>query len=39
MHVIDAECVELAINQLKGVLRLWFDQWRKAKRQDASLLF
>ena len=25
MHVVDAERVELAADQLKGVARLWFD--------------
>src|ERR1051325_3727137 len=35
MHVADTERVELAAYQLKGVARIWFDQWRGAKAEGA----
>ncbi|XP_049372513.1 uncharacterized protein LOC125837432 [Solanum verrucosum] len=30
MHIADVECVELAAYQLKGVARVWYDQWKKS---------
>jgi len=38
MRVVDAERVELAAYQLKGVARLWFDLWRKTRGEGAPVL-
>jgi len=35
MHVVDIERVELAAYQMKGVARIWFDQWKKNRAEDA----
>ncbi|KAG5586825.1 hypothetical protein H5410_047259 [Solanum commersonii] len=37
MHVIDAEQVELVVYQLKGVTRVWFDQWKNGRAEDALI--
>ncbi|WMV09458.1 hypothetical protein MTR67_002843 [Solanum verrucosum] len=36
MHVIYAERVELAAYQLKGVARVWYDQWKKSRVEGAT---
>ncbi|KAH0725455.1 hypothetical protein KY284_001320 [Solanum tuberosum] len=38
MHVVDAERVELVSYQLKGVARIWFDQWKKNRVEDAPIV-
>ncbi|KAH0720138.1 hypothetical protein KY284_005168 [Solanum tuberosum] len=35
MHVADTEWVELAAYQMKGVTRIWLDQWKKNRAEDA----
>ncbi|KAH0657727.1 hypothetical protein KY289_026475 [Solanum tuberosum] len=35
MHVVDVERVELATYQLKGVARIWYDQWKKKRVEGA----
>uniref|UniRef100_M1D847 Gag-pol protein n=1 Tax=Solanum tuberosum TaxID=4113 RepID=M1D847_SOLTU len=37
MHVVDAERVELDAYQLKGVARVWFDQWKKSRAEGAPI--
>jgi len=37
MHVADVERVELAAYQLKGVARVWFDQWKKSRDKGAPI--
>ncbi|WMV57410.1 hypothetical protein MTR67_050795 [Solanum verrucosum] len=37
MHVTDVERVEIDTYQLKGVARIWFDQWKKCMG-DPSLI-
>ena len=38
LHVVDAERVELAAYQLKGISRVWFDQWKRNRVEDASIV-
>nr|AAT39945.1 Putative polyprotein, identical [Solanum demissum] len=38
MHVAKSERVELAAYQLKGVARIWFDQWKKNREEDAPVV-
>ncbi|KAH0758077.1 hypothetical protein KY290_021570 [Solanum tuberosum] len=38
MHVAESERVELAAYQLKGVARIWFDQWKKNRAEDALVV-
>ncbi|KAH0674527.1 hypothetical protein KY290_024941 [Solanum tuberosum] len=38
MHVTDAERVELASYQMKGVTRIWFDQWKKILVEGGPLV-
>ncbi|XP_049369927.1 uncharacterized protein LOC125834816 [Solanum verrucosum] len=38
MHVADAERVELASYKLKGVARIWHDQWKKRRAEGATPL-
>ncbi|KAH0672886.1 hypothetical protein KY284_023973 [Solanum tuberosum] len=38
MHVADAERVELAAYQMKGVAIIWFDQWKKNQAEGALLV-
>ncbi|WMV14062.1 hypothetical protein MTR67_007447, partial [Solanum verrucosum] len=38
MHVVDAEHVELVAYQLKGVVRVWFDQWKKGRAEDRPIV-
>lgn len=38
MHVTDVDRVELAAYQIKGVVRLWFDHWKKNKGERAPAL-
>ncbi|WMV59177.1 hypothetical protein MTR67_052562 [Solanum verrucosum] len=38
MHVADAERVELVAYQIKGVARIWFDQWKKNRVEGAPLV-
>ena len=35
VHLVDAERVELAADQLKNVARTGFDQWKEHKNRDA----
>ncbi|KAK4726787.1 hypothetical protein R3W88_031704 [Solanum pinnatisectum] len=35
MHIADTERVELAAYQLKYVARIWFDQWKGGRAEDA----
>ncbi|WMV32789.1 hypothetical protein MTR67_026174 [Solanum verrucosum] len=35
MHIVDTERVELVAYQMKGVPRIWFDQWKKNRAEDA----
>ncbi|XP_049394548.1 uncharacterized protein LOC125858793 [Solanum stenotomum] len=37
MHVVNTERVELDAYQMKGVSRIWFDQWMKNRVEDAPL--
>ncbi|WMV33411.1 hypothetical protein MTR67_026796 [Solanum verrucosum] len=37
MHVVDVERVDLDAYQLKSVARIWFDQWKKGRVEDASI--
>ncbi|XP_015167835.1 uncharacterized protein [Solanum tuberosum] len=37
MHVANVDHVELAAYQLKGVARVWYDQWKKS-RADGALI-
>ncbi|XP_049366101.1 uncharacterized protein LOC125830955 [Solanum verrucosum] len=37
MHVADAERVELAY-QMNGVARIWFNQWKKNRVEDAAIV-
>ncbi|XP_049344680.1 uncharacterized protein LOC125809052 [Solanum verrucosum] len=38
IHIADVERVELDAYQLKGVARIWFDQWKKNKVEDAPIM-
>ncbi|WMV30455.1 hypothetical protein MTR67_023840 [Solanum verrucosum] len=38
MHVTDVERVELAAYQLKGVARIWYDQWKKSRAEGALIV-
>lgn len=38
IHVVDAKRVELAAYQLKGVSRIWFDQWKKNRAEGAPIV-
>ncbi|WMV45377.1 hypothetical protein MTR67_038762 [Solanum verrucosum] len=38
MDVADAERVELAAYQLKGVARIWIDQWKKSRAKGAPIV-
>ncbi|KAG5571382.1 hypothetical protein H5410_061148 [Solanum commersonii] len=38
MHVADAERVELAAYQLKGVSRIWLEQWKKNRAEGAAFV-
>ena len=38
MHVADVERVELAAYQLKGVARVWYDQWKKSRVDGAPIV-
>ena len=38
MHVVDAERVELVAYQLKGIARVWFDQRKKNRAEDAPIV-
>jgi len=38
MHIVDSECVELVAYQLKGVSRVWYDQWKKSRAEGASIV-
>ncbi|WMV37884.1 hypothetical protein MTR67_031269 [Solanum verrucosum] len=38
MHVIDIERVELVAYQLKGVSRIWIDQWKKGRAEGAPIV-
>ena len=38
IHVADADHVELAEFQLKGVAWIWFDQWNKSRVERAQNL-
>ena len=33
MHITDAERMELVAYQMKGVVRIWFDQWKKNRAE------
>ncbi|XP_049394601.1 uncharacterized protein LOC125858861 [Solanum stenotomum] len=35
IHVVDDERVELVAYQMKGVYRIWFDQWKKNRVEGA----
>ncbi|KAG5571168.1 hypothetical protein H5410_060934 [Solanum commersonii] len=37
IHVAESERVELVAYQLKGVTRIWFDQWKKNRAEDAPV--
>uniref|UniRef100_M1DFE4 Retrotransposon gag protein n=1 Tax=Solanum tuberosum TaxID=4113 RepID=M1DFE4_SOLTU len=37
MHVAESERVELPAYQLKGVARIWFDQWKQNRAEDAPV--
>ncbi|KAH0669048.1 hypothetical protein KY289_023541 [Solanum tuberosum] len=39
LHVADTERVELDAYQMKGVARIWFDQWKKNRAEDAPPAF
>lgn len=36
--MVDADRVELAAYLLKGVARLWYDQWKMGREEDAPML-
>ena len=38
MHVADAERVELVAYPRKSVARIWFDQWKKNRAEDAPIV-
>ncbi|KAH0765295.1 hypothetical protein KY285_001166 [Solanum tuberosum] len=38
MHISDVERVELEAYQMKGVARIWFDQWEKNRAEGAPLV-
>ena len=38
LHVIDAERLELATYQLNGIARVWFDQWKRNRVEDAPIV-
>ncbi|WMV28602.1 hypothetical protein MTR67_021987 [Solanum verrucosum] len=38
MQVAESERVELDAYQLKGVARIWFDQWKKNRVEDAPVV-
>jgi len=38
MCVADVERVELASYQLKGVARIWYNQWKKSRAKGAPLV-
>ncbi|WMV37193.1 hypothetical protein MTR67_030578, partial [Solanum verrucosum] len=38
MHIVDAERVELPAYQMKGVTRIWFDQWKKNRVEDVPIV-
>jgi len=38
MHVAESERVELVAYQLKGVARIWFDQWKQNRAEDAPIV-
>ncbi|WMV32495.1 hypothetical protein MTR67_025880 [Solanum verrucosum] len=38
MHVDDVERVELVAYQLKGVARIWYDQWKKSMDEGAPIV-
>ncbi|XP_049391469.1 uncharacterized protein LOC125855827 [Solanum stenotomum] len=38
MHVADAEPVEVASYQLKGVARVWYDQWMKSRAERTLIV-
>ncbi|XP_015068749.1 uncharacterized protein LOC107013324 [Solanum pennellii] len=37
MHIADTERVELIAYQMKGAARIWFDQWKKNRVDEAPL--
>ena len=37
-HVVDAERVELVAYQLKGIARVWFNQWKRNRSEDAPIV-
>ncbi|XP_049387465.1 uncharacterized protein LOC125851761 [Solanum stenotomum] len=38
LPIVDAERVELAAYQLKGIARVWFDQWKKNRADDTPIM-
>ncbi|KAH0714755.1 hypothetical protein KY284_007660 [Solanum tuberosum] len=38
MHISDAKRVELVAYQMKGVSRIWFDQWKKNRAEGVPLI-
>ena len=38
LHIVDAERVELVTCQLNGIARVWFDQWKNDRVEDAPIL-
>ncbi|XP_015165553.1 uncharacterized protein [Solanum tuberosum] len=38
MRIVDAEHVELVAYQLKGVARIWYDQWKKNKAEGVPIV-
>ncbi|XP_049365270.1 uncharacterized protein LOC125830099 [Solanum verrucosum] len=37
MHIADAERVQQVAYQIKGVARIWFDQWKNNRAEDAAI--
>ena len=38
MNVAEVERVELVVYQMKGVVRIWFDKWKKNRVEDALVV-
>lgn len=38
IHVGDFEQAELVAYKLKGISRVWYDQWKKSRVEGASII-
>ena len=38
MHIVNAYRVEMVAYQMKGVARIWFDQWKKNRVVDTPIV-